>query len=41
MDFIFDIALKIGSFPCIAVIIAALAFLSLELLTNKMSRGGF
>lgn len=41
MDFIFDIALKMGSFPCIAVIIAALAFLSLELLTNKMSRGGF
>ncbi len=41
MNFIFDIALKIGSFPCIAVIIASLAFLSLELLTNKMSRGGF
>lgn len=41
MNFIFDIALRMGSFPCIAVIIASLAFLSLELLTNKMSRGGF
>lgn len=41
MNFIFDIALKMGSFPCIAVIIASLAFLSLELLTNKLSRGGF
>lgn len=41
MNFIFDIALKMVSFPCIAVIIASLAFLSLELLTNKMSRGGF
>lgn len=41
MNFIFDIALKMGSFPCIAVIIASLAFLSLELLSNKLSRGGF
>lgn len=41
MNFIFDIALKMGSFPCIAVLIASLAFLSLELLTNKLSRGGF
>lgn len=41
MDFIFDIALKMGSFPCIAFIIASLSFLSLELLTNKLSRGGF
>lgn len=41
MDFIFDIALKMGSFPGIVFIIASLAFLSLEFLTNKLTRGGF
>ena len=41
MNFIFDIALKMGTFPGIVVFIASLSFLSLELLTNKLSRGGF
>lgn len=40
MDFIFDVALKMGSFPAIYIFIASLAFFALELLSNKLFKGG-
>lgn len=40
MDFIFYVASKMMSFPCIYYFIASLAFVAIELLTNKLFRGG-
>lgn len=40
MDFIFDVASKMMSFPCIYYFIAALSFFSLELLSNRLFKGG-
>lgn len=41
MEFIFDIALKLSSFPCIIYFIASLALMALELFEHKLARGGF
>lgn len=41
MQFIWDITSKMLSFPSIYIFIASLAFVSLELLVNKLWKGGF
>lgn len=41
MDFIFTVASKMMSFPAIYYFIASLSFFALELLSNKLFKGGF